>query len=134
MKHDTPTPRPEPIGKNDRGNIDLYSGESLTQYRLLNGVSAPAIAGYLRCTPAAIAHYESGLGSLGVQAKQALAYLDAVDRVVRNRARMVAEGEARRDGTYVPPPPPPRLGRFCTRAEADADLVAQGRGGEVSRR
>ena len=133
MKHDTPTPRPEPIGKNDRGNIDLYSGGSLTQYRLLNGVSAPAIAGYLRCTPAAIAHYESGLGSLGVQAKQALAYLDTVDRVVRNRARLVAEGEARRDGTYVPAPPVKGRGRWRTRAEADAVLVAQGRAGEAPR-
>ena len=122
--------RPAPIGKNERGNIDLYGGESLMVYRLLSGVTQAAITGYLRVNQPGIVRMESG--RVDVHGRTALAYLDAVDQVVRNRARLVAEGEARRDGTWMPPPNRASRGRWRTMAEADAILVAQGRRGETS--
>lgn len=123
--------RPAPTGRNVRG-IDLYSSAAVKAYRMRAGVSQEQVAERLRISQSEVAGREN-LDRRGAEfhAKQALPLMDAVDAVLRDRERMIAEGEASwaslADGTYVIEA---TGGRFRTAAEADKILAARGREGE----
>ncbi len=102
-QHGRSTPaRPGPIGRNTGDNFDVFAGEQIAVYRLLNGITQQAVADNLRVAQSWLTTYESGRASVAVPEKQALQILDAVDYLVGRRERVIAEGRARRDGTAPP--------------------------------
>lgn len=91
---------PKPSGHNRLGS-PVYDPATLRAYRLLAGVEQAAVASRLGVTQAAISRTENDKprkvfndAPRTVDQKQAISYLDAVDKVLMSRARLVEEGEA----------------------------------------
>jgi hypothetical protein len=113
--------RPEPYGTNARGSGRLYRGEDLAIFRLKSGVPQENVASLMRVVQAAVARYES---MDSVQERQAVRYLNAVERAVRIRQRLVEEGEQREAGTWEPAPNRVK-GRWRSPGEAAAIKAEQ---------
>jgi hypothetical protein len=86
--------RPTPVGVTKRGH-PRYDPAELAAYRKANGATQAEVGGLMRCSGALIATFErTNNPRFDLQESTVLPLLDAIDRIARRRAAMVAEGLA----------------------------------------
>lgn len=133
--------RPVPRGVSRRG-APTFDGRELKYWREAHGVTQGDVADALRMSQSWVSNIVEWDGEpAAVQVKSVVEYCGTVEAIAARRAQMAADGRAKLEA-YRPTLPAP-LGaetlaaapkpRTRTAAETQTELIAEGRGGEVSR-
>jgi hypothetical protein len=133
--------RPVPRGVNKRG-APTFDGRELKYWREAHGVTQTDVADALRMSQSWVSNIIEWDGEpAAVQVKSVVEYCGTVEAIAARRIQRAADGRAKLEA-YRPTLPPPLDGetlaaapmpRTRTVAETRAELIAEGRGGEVVR-